>query len=41
MQKYNFYPISFITFRNFSMFYEIFLSPEMKRDAIITYTHDI
>ena len=33
--------ISFIIFRDFSMFYQIFLSPQVKRWAIITYEHGI
>ena len=33
--------ISFIVCWDFSMFYQIFLSPEVKRGAIITYKHDI
>ena len=33
--------ISFIIFCDFSMFYQIFLSPEVKRWAIITYKHGI
>ena len=28
-------------FRGFSMFYQIFLSPQVKRWAIITYKHSI
>ena len=28
-------------FRDFSMFYQIFLSPQVKRCAIITYKHGI
>ena len=31
--------ISFIIFWDFSMFYQIFLSPQVKRCAIITYEH--
>ena len=31
--------ISFIIFWDFSMFYQVFLSPQMKRWAIITYKH--
>ena len=31
--------ISFIMFWDFSMFYQIFLSPQVKRWAIITYKH--
>ena len=33
--------ISFIIFWDFSMFYQIFLSPQVKRWAIITYKHGI
>ena len=33
--------ISFIIFWHFSMFYQIFLSPQVKRWAIITYKHGI
>ena len=33
--------ISFIIFRDVWMFYQIFLSPQVKRCAIITYKHDI
>ena len=33
--------ISFIIFWDFSMFYQIFLSPHVKRWAIITYKHGI
>ena len=33
--------IIFIIFRDFLMFYQIFLSPQMKRWAIITYKHGI
>ena len=33
--------ISFIIFWVFSMFYQIFLSPQVKRWAIISYKHDI
>ena len=33
--------ISFITFCDFSMFYQIFLSAQVKRCAIITYKHGI
>ena len=33
--------IIFIIFRDFSMFYQIFLSPQVKRLAIITYKHGI
>ena len=32
---------SFIIFWNFSMFYQTFLSPQLKRCAIITYKHGI
>ena len=32
---------SFIIFRNFSMFYQTFLSPQVKSCAIITYKHDM
>ena len=35
------YTISFIIFWDFLMFYQIFLSPEVKRCAIITYKHGI
>ena len=35
------YTISFIIFLDFSMFYQIFLSPQVKRCAIITYKHGI
>ena len=33
--------ISFIIFSDFSMFYQIFLSPQVKRWVIITYKHGI
>ena len=33
--------ISFIIFWEFSMFYQIFLSPQVKRWVIITYKHGI
>ena len=33
--------ISFITFWDFSMFYQIFISPQVKRWTIITYKHGI
>ena len=33
--------ISFIIFWDFSMFYQIFLSPKVKRSAIVTYKHGI
>ena len=33
--------ISFIKFWDFSMFYQIFLSPQVKRVAIIAYKHGI
>ena len=33
--------ISFIIFWDFSMFYQIFLSPQVKWGAIITHKHDI
>ena len=33
--------ISFIIFRDFSMFYQIFLSPQVNQWAIITYKHGI
>ena len=33
------YTTSFIIFWNFSMFYQTFLSPQLKRCAIITYKH--
>ena len=33
--------ISFIIFWDFSMFYQIFFSPQVKRSAIITYKHGI
>ena len=33
--------IIFIIFSDFSMFYQIFLSPQMKRCAIINYKHGI
>ena len=33
--------ISFIIFWDFSMFFQIFLSPQVKRWAIITYKHGI
>ena len=33
--------ISFIIFWDFSMFYQIFLSPQVERCAIITYKHGI
>ena len=33
--------ISFIIFWNFAIFYHIFLSPEVKRWAIITYKHGL
>ena len=33
--------ISFIIFWDFSMYYQIFLSPQMKRWAVITYKHGI
>ena len=33
--------ISFITFCDFSMFYQIFLSAQVKRCAIITYKYGI
>ena len=43
MQKYyqNEPTIIFIIFWDFLMFYQIFLSPQVKRCAIITYEHDI
>ena len=33
--------ISFIIFGDFSMFYQIFLSPQVKRCVIITYKHGV
>ena len=37
---FQFFPtIIFITFWDFLMFYEIFLSPQVKQSAIITYEH--
>ena len=33
--------ISFIIFLDFLMFYQIFVSPQMERCAIITYKHGI
>ena len=35
------YTISFATFLDFSIFYQILLSSQMKRWAIITYKHGI
>ena len=41
-EKYFIWPtISFITFLDFLMFYQIFLSPQAKRWAIITYKYGI
>ena len=39
--KWNWATISFTIFWDFSMFYQIFLSPQVKRWAIITYKHGI
>ena len=33
--------VSFIIFSDFSMFYQTFLSPQVRRHAIITYKYDI
>ena len=41
LNKTHYYTISFIMFWDFSMFYQIFLSPQVKRCAIITYKHGI
>ena len=41
MENYSFITISFITFWDFLMFYQIFLSPQVKRCAIITHKHGI
>ena len=40
-EQKNLTTISFIIFWDFSMFYQIFLSPQVKRWAIITYKHGI
>ena len=41
MRNKNFQAISFIIFCDFSMFYQIFLSPQVKWWTIITYKHGI